>query len=322
MTPIEDIDRKVNEELLDMLDGNHPRINIDPFRKVIDEIGAAQIVDRDGKLDGAEISDSDRIDASGLEQIIDAFKRPSLLIQQGLFDPSPSPTWNEILSDALPVLKTVIPSVGRIEVKNHSNKEWIGTGFMIEPGLLVTNRHVAREFMVMKEPYAFRTNVDSKSIKAWIDFREEHKQPDEEECDITEAVYIAEEEDFDIAILRSPSAANKVPPLKLLSDPNPKAVVATIGYPWKDSRGLASIQEVITRIFGNIFGVKRISPGRLIEGSGQGIIHHDCSTTGGSSGSPLIDVDTGSVIGLHFDGARKFNSAVSASRLQSILSSL
>lgn len=322
MTSIDDIDRKISKELFDMLDGNHPRVDIDPFKKVIDEIGVAQIVDRDGLLDGIQVSEENRIDASGLEQIIDAFKRPSLLIQQGLFDPSPSPTWNEILGDALPVLKGVIPSVGRIEVKNHDNKEWIGTGFMIEPGLLMTNRHVAREFLVMKEPYAFRTNMDGKSLKAWIDFREEHKQPEEEECDITEAVYIADEEDLDLAILRCPSAQNKVPALKLLGTPDPKTIVASIGYPWKDTRGLASIQEVITRIFNNIFGVKRISPGRIIEGGGPGMVYHDCSTTGGSSGSPIIEVNTGKVVGLHFNGGRKFNSAVSAAKLRDILDSL
>jgi endonuclease G len=321
MADFEDLDQRINEELLDVLGGNNPRIDIDPFRNLIDDISPAQIIDNDGYFDEIEVNEDQLVDAQGLEQIVHAFKRPSLLIQQGLFDPSPSPTWNDVLGKALPKLKTVIPSVGRIEVKNHDNKEWVGTGFLIEPDLIVTNRHIAREFLVMKAPYSFRTNMDGKSLKAWIDFREEHKQPDEEELDITEAVYVADEEDFDIAILKCPAAADKVAPLKLSSTVNPSALVATVGYPWKDSRGLASIHEVITRIFKDIFGVKRISPGKLLESENESLIFHDCTTTGGSSGSPLFDISNGEVVGLHFKGGRKFNSAVSASTLRKIISS-
>ena len=35
------------------------------------------------------------------------------------------------------------------------------------------------------------------------------------------------------------------------------------------------------------------------------MILHDCSTLGGNSGSPLIDLETHKVIGLHFGGIEK-----------------
>ncbi|MCB1212559.1 MAG: trypsin-like peptidase domain-containing protein, partial [Verrucomicrobiales bacterium] len=54
------------------------------------------------------------------------------------------------------------------------------------------------------------------------------------------------------------------------------------------------------------FGLKRIAPGRLIPATtgnspaGANVVRHDCTTLHGSSGSPIVNLDTGNVIALHF----------------------
>jgi hypothetical protein len=56
------------------------------------------------------------------------------------------------------------------------------------------------------------------------------------------------------------------------------------------------------RIFEGIYDVKRLAPGYLTSEDQNGSFSHDCTTLGGNSGSCVIDVETGSVIGLHWGG--------------------
>ena len=43
----------------------------------------------------------------------------------------------------------------------------------------------------------------------------------------------------------------------------------------------------------------------MVGRDGNAYIEYDCSTQPGSSGSPVIDLETGKVYGLHFAGAYK-----------------
>jgi hypothetical protein len=114
-------------------------------------------------------------------------------------------------------------------------------------------------------------------------------------------------EDHDMALLRVEQASGT----ETLPDPLPIAKAApaslegrqvyVIGYPAWDGR--RNDPEPMKRIFAEIYNVKRLQPGEV---SGvalaQAQIFHDCSTLGGNSGSPVIDVETHSVLGLHFGG--------------------
>jgi endonuclease G len=79
------------------------------------------------------------------------------------------------------------------------------------------------------------------------------------------------------------------------------------------------------RIFGNIYDVKRLAPGQVMQVSGgQDLFAHDCTTLGGNSGSVVCDLETGQAVGLHFSGREEYaNYAVSApivkARLESVL---
>ncbi len=107
----------------------------------------AQEVALDGlkKLtEAAEIRDDTINDRAQyfLEAIILPRERPAVLIIQDSFSQPPSP-WQGLNPESL---KTAIRSIGRIEVPNHPSVPYGGTGFVVGPTLIMTNRHVASIF--------------------------------------------------------------------------------------------------------------------------------------------------------------------------------
>ncbi|HEV2843218.1 MAG TPA: hypothetical protein VG477_00090, partial [Thermoanaerobaculia bacterium] len=62
------------------------------------------------------------------------------------FRDAESEVWRQRLVNARDHLTRAIKAVGRIEVANHPRFEWIGTGWLVDEDVVVTNRHVAQEF--------------------------------------------------------------------------------------------------------------------------------------------------------------------------------
>jgi hypothetical protein len=86
--------------------------------------------------------------------------------------------------------------------------------------------------------------------------------------------------------------------------------VVVIGYPDRDD---TATDEQVTGVFQNVLGVKRLQPGRITslrQLDGKLLFGHDCSTLGGNSGSCVIDLETGRVLGLHIGGTPVANLAV------------
>jgi hypothetical protein len=81
-----------------------------------------------------------------------------------------------------------------------------------------------------------------------------------------------------------------------------------VGYPWLDNEDLTP-PAVIDSIFGGIFQVKRLQPGRFKEPfyDGHFAFSHDCSTLGGNSGSCIVDLNVNRVIGIHYKGRYRQN---------------
>ncbi|PFA82536.1 trypsin-like serine peptidase [Bacillus thuringiensis] len=241
-----------------------------------------------------------------LEAIIMKVGRPSLLIQNNSFELPESETWKERLKNSQAILKKIIPSVGRIELKEHPSYDWVGTGWMIDNNIIITNRHVAQVFISEDENLSFKINHRGKFMSADIDFREEYKQPEQLEFSIIKALYIEKEPGPDIAFFQVSPTTNmgdaQLPePIQLSNKILDKEhYVAAIGYPAFDSR---NDPIVMKEIFQDIYDTKRISPGLLHPpASGEWLVTHDCSTLGGSSGSVLVDIETGEALGLHFGG--------------------
>jgi V8-like Glu-specific endopeptidase len=243
--------------------------------------------------------------------------RPGILIANNKFDLQQHPNLPDAIASALTknraLLASRLPAIGRIEVMNHPRYSWLGTGFLIAEDVLATNRHVAIEIAYRDKDGKFRfiEGVERpKSVSARIDYLEEHLSDKEANYEILDVLYIEDIPGPDLAFLKVRPRGAEVQPIQLQLEAPQTKVVAAVGYPTKDTRG-NTLAEVLT-FLGDIFNKKRLSPG-LFQGADGGEFTHDCSTLGGNSGSPVLDVETGYAIGVHAGGLYpKINTGVSA----------
>lgn len=255
-------------------------------------------------------------EARGLEAIILLEGRPSILIEDGRFA-SPPAEW-AILETYRSSIERVIPCVGRIEVPGHPRLGWVGTGFLVAPSVIVTNQHVAIEFCERRRGEGWRF---VSGIRPRIDFREEYPTPEPAEYRCLEVVGVHPRLDMALLRVAPESRSGTVLPEPLtVHYRTPRGTrdrkVYVIGYPAWDGR--RNDPEVMRAIFGGVYDVKRLQPGtirtRIVLGQ---TFKHDSSTLGGNSGSCVVDLESGKVLGLHFAGRyRRYNTAIALWRLR------
>lgn len=266
------------------------------------------------------------------EAVIREFARPVLLIRNNKIELPRSVAMRSRVLAARPQLEPRLPSVGRVEFVGHPTHRWGGTGWLIADGIVVTNRHVAEEFARRSgRSFPMRLNVlTGDTIEARIDFREEHRRPADDpvsfEVEITKVMFmeVDDERKPDVAFLQLRRGTPLPPPIPISdTPPSDESDIAVIGYPARDSRGVPD-EAAALRIFGDIYEVKRLAPGKVIVAdSGNWFFTHDATTLGGNSGSVVLDMDTGSAVGLHFMGQlEQANFAVSAKTLRDYLGKL
>ncbi|MEP9348170.1 phospholipase D-like domain-containing protein [Xanthobacter sp. KR7-225] len=276
----------------------------------------------------AQPFDAARSEASSLEAVI-RMARPVLDVISDLAIGIPEivplhPEAREMadrVATKAAALAPVMRSVGRIELAGNDDYAWVGTGWLIasEMGddIIVTNAHVALIFSeAAGKSFVFRETTDGRMGQqtAHIDFREEVRPTTPREFPVKDIVYVSQTRGMDVAFLRvsRTSGADRLTAPIVLAPaiPSPTALLAAIGYPGYSSTDHDS--ETLQRIFGNVHERKRISPGRLMGLEPRGLAH-DCSTLPGSSGSLLVDLETGTAVGLHYRGrALEANHAVPA----------
>lgn len=241
---------------------------------------------------------------NGLEAIILPKQRPVVDIINDRFNTPPAP-WKELGTGVKKnFIEAAIPSVGRVEVPEHPSAPYGGTGFIVGDGIMMTNRHVAVLFAsgVGAKNLAFQPGQTSA-----LDFKREIIPSDSVMVQVDKVLMI--HPFWDMALLRVSGLPADRPALKL-SVATPDSLngrdVAVIGYPAQDFRNDLDLQN---RIFRGSYNVKRLQPGKVREvkeinsfGNAVRAVTHDSSTLGGNSGSAMIDLTTGEVIGLHFAG--------------------
>lgn len=260
------------------------------------------------------------------ETIVFAVGTPVFLVKNNAIDidsaRAEAKAWRKLLTDNAPNLNRHMTAIGRVNVSNF-NTDFVGTSWVIDDGLIVTNRHVASLFAEASGAgFTFKLGFDARTaIGVNVDFLEEFGNAALDEVPVERIVWVAPDTGPDVAFLKLKSKSTPVGRIKLAlatEATRAKLPVAVIGYPASDPR--FSDQDLARKIFGNVFDKKRVAVGNLL-GVGESVVTHSCSTLGGNSGSPVVDIGTGKVVGLHNRGVEFIeNDAVPASMLRRCLS--
>lgn len=246
----------------------------------------------------------DQRDLAHLESIIlGNGLRPAFDIQGDSFGVLPS-LWQD-LNDRRAMIDPLIRGIGRLDLTGHPKLTYAGTAFVCGERRLITNRHVAQLFT-----QGLGSGVQlsfTPGITPSLDLKQEVGSTAPVAVQVTAPVLILEE--WDMAVLEIGPLPGNVAPLPLVASA-PAGIedrmAAVIGYPAFDSSE-DLVQQI--QIFRGVFDKKRLQPGRLkgvqqAESFGRSVqaLAHDCTTLGGNSGSAVIDVETGKVVGIHFSG--------------------
>lgn len=256
------------------------------------------------KLRNGEVPSFEELAA--LETVI-RFLRPVLFSKDGELGPLPEGEGSNLYPEGLKAgwesfrtaIGPLVASVGRIETAAGEHK---GTGFLVGPTLLATNRHVL-------DAISSGTEVLSTG-HARVVFRHEAGVLNQA-ADIVPILGVDSiHPTLDLVLLGLPSCAR--PSFDLATvQPSEGDTVVAIGYPADDP---LNNPLFLAGIYQGKYGTRCAALGEVLDGVSAGSFFHDCSTTQGSSGSPLLSLETTSVVGIHRSGFFMYrNEAVGSS---------
>jgi len=253
-----------------------------------------------------------------LEAIVNEEIRPVIDIAGTSYAEVEHPLWQSLnVAVTRSTIEGRLPSIGRVELTG-GGVPYVGTGFVVGEGLLMTNRHVAQ---------AFATGLGVRNLKFKPDLRSGlnfgHAPLSDPSATLEISAVVMIHPYWDMALLRVKGLPAQCKPLTLaVEDARDLSgqEICVVGYPAFDPRNPASVQN---QLFNDKYGTKRLQPGELkgavsVASFGKMVnaAGHDCSTLGGNSGSCVIDLASGNVLALHFGGAyHKVNYGVPASEL-------
>lgn len=280
---------------------------------------------------GAHLS---RDEEASLEAIVVADgSRPSFLLDDGV-PPLQHPfmgSWGQTIAPLQAELTQLARSIGRIQPTNGHNGYYVGTGVLVDTaGIVLTNYHVLDDAMSKFFVPMQRTGDTMRVLGGLeIDFRAEANSFQANRFKIVEAKL---HETSGRGFGRLDAVTLKIEPIDANSRMPKKPIVfsknatdftaasgqdlCTIGFPGppaidSDPSGKLDWDFVMKTLFGGLFGIKRLAPGRVIRTPGSiakdpigNIFGHDATTFGGASGSPIFAWSAldQPAVGLHFAG--------------------
>ena len=126
---------------------NDKQVVADVLREVLSQESTSSAIDLKQleRLTSGQESPAAGGSYTATEAIILKIGRPSLLIADSKWEALKPGALRDRLESARAGLEQAIPSVGRVEIVDAS-EDYVGTGWMIDEDVLVTNRHVAERF--------------------------------------------------------------------------------------------------------------------------------------------------------------------------------
>ena len=245
-----------------------------------------------------------------LHAFVHLLARPALRVMKGSVVPAPQP-WAE-LDAARSVIGSRLRGVGRLDTHERSPA---GTAWFVGKDRLITNNHVVAVLCGIELQQGWRAKLDA----VLPSFNERWAgEADERPCwDPGDAPSASDEKgpmgrvehvsfthpDLDLALLDVVGVPSSEDRVLSIAATAPKENVYLAGYPAVAASSWKLHPALVSTVFGGTdpHVHKRVSPGRLLETEGH-ITDHDATTLGGSSGSPVIDLATQKVVGLHFRG--------------------
>ncbi|WP_341898077.1 trypsin-like peptidase domain-containing protein [Ferrovibrio terrae] len=212
-------------------------------------------------------------------------------------------------------------SVGRIELSQNGTPA-VGTGFLVGPRHVLTNRHVITDFnLAARDPNTKEWKLRETPATV-IRFHHEFDLQAGNGCPQRPATHLVRvvgiltpDDNVDLAVLiLLPSAQDeaRLPPVLPLQDRATDEYkyatrIAVIGYPGRPSdMTVRQFDEYFRTPFRTVgeTGIKRLSPGETgYDEYDQSVkaneFRHNANTAGGNSGGPVIDVELQAVIGVH-----------------------
>ena len=280
--------------------------------------------------DGKEIAPDDIGGRTSVEALVKLEGRPVIPLLNDhidLNDPQLG-AWQEQVAILAPALETARASVGRIDVNGvHS-----GTGFVVGPAHVLTNRHVVE---TMASAVPGHQNPDRWVLDgdATINFDPLAVDPDRQ-FRIKDIIFAGPDRilgspisfsKLDLALLEveeTNTAGSPLPPALNISTDAKKTEAAdkllVLGYPAaptdlpENEEGKLRMDVVnrLNELFGLTYSVQYLSPGTVLEDVAEvtnsprnWVFSHDATSLGGNSGSCIFTFDRAfTVSGLHFAG--------------------
>jgi hypothetical protein len=236
-----------------------------------------------------------------LECVLLLYGRPAVLVSENRLAAVP-PYWN-LLEDQREDIQMAQRGVGRIELLGHPEYDWAGTGFLVNETVLMTTRRTAELFIENRNgAWQFRPGITT-----WMDYRSPFQCVSSAGYRVRAVIGVHDRYDLALFEVERPQINGVIPtPLALAALPPERTdgrPVYLIGYPVRDAR--RNEPEPVTRIFRDVYNVKRVQPGVLrgaFAFAEVQLLRHDCAPLGQTAGSPLIDLETQQVLGLQTSG--------------------
>ena len=252
------------------------------------------------------------LSSENLEYLTLAKARPAIPVEQGVLSKDISETWNSVLFPYQEQIAKAAKATGfgYIKQKDQHVQSYF-VGFAVAPNIIATVDFNLDQSFTKDTDYPKVLDDELIGIFSFDD--QGLKENPEQSLQIKEILFASNypNEKLSFALLKiSGHNPNDNPPL--LVEKTRSSVpyfidrfAFVVGYPSEDFR---IPKFFLDELLKNRRGIKRIMPGRILSldpsslNSNVRQITSDMSTAPGTSGGPLVDLQTGRVLGIHYGG--------------------